>query len=229
MLSIVIPALDEAQHLAERLASLAPFRARGCEIVLVDGGSRDATVEIARDHCDRVLRAPAGRASQMNAGAHAARGETLLFLHADTVLPDAADRLVTDALATGRHVWGRFDVRIAGRSRWFVVIAAMMNARSRLTGVATGDQAIFCTREAFRRAGGYPDIALMEDVAFSKRMRGFSRPACLPARVRTSGRRWERDGVWHTILLMWRLRLAYFLGVDPGALARQYRSHRGGD
>ena len=222
MLSIIIPVLDEAATVEETLAALEPLRERGAEVIVVDGGSRDRTVEQARPLADLVLAAPRGRGSQMNAGAAAAHDDVLLFLHADTRLPSDADRLVVDALAGSQRAWGRFDVTIAGRSRLLRVVAAMMNWRSRITGIATGDQAMFMTRAAFARAGGFPDIALMEDVVLSRRLKGIGPPACLTARVTTSGRRWDRDGVVRTIFMMWRLRLAFFLGTEPARLARQY-------
>ena len=227
-LSIVLPVLDEAGTLAHTLRPLQAWRARGCELIVVDGGSRDATVAEARPLCDTVVETPRGRAVQMNAGAAVARGEVLLFLHADTRLPGDADTAIRDALRTSGRCWGRFDVIIEGRSRMLPVVAALMNARSRLTGIATGDQALFCTRDAFRRAGEFPAIALMEDIALSKSLRRLSRPACLRLRAVTSGRRWDEHGAWPTILLMWRLRAAYFLGADPAALARRYRDARAG-
>lgn len=224
-LSIVIPALDEAHGIAVALDALAPLRAGGHEVILVDGGSVDGTADLAGPLVDRVLRAPRGRARQMNAGAAAARGDALLFLHADTRLPEGADAMVAAALAT--RTWGRFDVRIEGRSRLLPVIAFFMNLRSRLTGIATGDQAIFVRREHFN---GFPELALMEDIAFSARMRRGAPPACLRARVTTSGRRWDRDGALRTMLLMWRLRLAYWRGAPPEDLARRYApAQRPGD
>ena len=198
------------------------MRARGAEVIVVDGGSRDATVARAGPLADTVISAPRGRASQMNAGAARARGEILLFLHADTLLPDAADALIVDGLQRSRRGWGRFDIAIAGRNPLLRVVAALMNVRSRVTGVATGDQAIFVTRSLFAAAGGYPDIALMEDVALSGRLKRFGSPLCLRHRLTTSGRRWEKHGVLRTILLMWRLRLAYRLGADPRKLAVRY-------
>jgi rSAM/selenodomain-associated transferase 2 len=222
-LSIVIPVLDEAAGIAASLALLRPYRERGAEVVVVDGGSRDGTRELAAPFADRVVEAPRGRASQMNAGAAAATGEAIVFLHADTRLPEGADEAIRAALAS--REWGRFDVAIAGRSRWLPVVAAFMNARSRLTGVATGDQALFVRREAFAAVNGFAPIPLMEDIAFSKAMKRRGPPACLADKVRTSGRRWERHGPLRTIVLMWRLRLAYFLGADPARLAERYAAH----
>jgi rSAM/selenodomain-associated transferase 2 len=226
-LSVVVPVLDEAETIADHLQSLAPLRAEGAEVIVVDGGSADDTLARARPGADRVLTATRGRARQMNAGAEAAGGDVLLFLHADTRLPPAADARIREALAAGARAWGRFDVRISG-GRLLGVVATLMNRRSRLTGIATGDQAIFVTRAAFAAVGGYPDIPLMEDIALSRRLKRLSRPACLKAQVTTSGRRWERNGVARTILTMWRLRLAFFLGADPRALAVAY-GYRPGD
>jgi rSAM/selenodomain-associated transferase 2 len=220
-LSIVMPVLNEAAGIAVALERLAPLRRDGVEVIVVDGGSRDDTQSLAAPLCDRVIDAPRGRAAQMNAGAAAATGDVLLFLHADTQLPDDAPRLIRDGLADGAHVWGRFDVRIDGPPA-LAIVAMMMNGRSRLTGIATGDQAMFVTRAAFERAGGFPQIALMEDIALSARLKKLSRPLCLAARAVTSGRRWQRHGVVRTILLMWRLRLAYWRGADPQDLARRY-------
>jgi rSAM/selenodomain-associated transferase 2 len=188
----------------------------------VDGGSQDGTVELAAPLADRILVAARGRASQMNAGAAKARGDALLFLHADTRLPPDADRLIVERLAASGRAWGRFDVTIAGRHPLLVLVGVTMNLRSRLTGIATGDQAMFVTRAAFDHAGGFPNIPLMEDVALSSRLKRIGRPLCLKERVVTSGRRWERHGVMRTILLMWRLRLAYFFGAQPADLARWY-------
>ena len=216
-LSIIVPALNEAAGIGATLASLASLRARGHEVIVADGGSADATREIATPLADRVIGAPRGRARQMNAGAAAASGDALLFLHADTRLPADADLLILDSLR--ENSWGRFDVAIEGRSTLLPLIAFLMNLRSRLSGIATGDQAIFARRDAFP---GFPEIALMEDVAFSKAMKRRSPPACLRQKAVTSGRRWEERGPWRTMLLMWRLRLEYFLGAAPYELARRY-------
>ena len=220
-LAIVVPMLDEAATLPALLVHLAGWRARGCEVVLVDGGSRDDSVAMARAAGLRVVVAERGRARQMNAGAQACGGALLLFLHADTRLPEAADAMVRAALAV--QAWGRFDVRIDGRPLMLRVVAALMNLRSRLSGIATGDQAIFVRREVFEALGGFPDQPLMEDIELSRRLLRVSRPACLRARVRTSGRRWEQHGVWRTIALMWRLRWAYWRGVPAERLAEAYR------
>ena len=220
-LSVIMPVLDEAATITAALESLATYRHRGVEVIVVDGGSSDGTLERARPFCDRAIQAPRGRAAQMNAGAAIAQGDVLLFLHADTQLPADADAIVTDGLSASRKTWGRFDIRIDGGAR-LGMIGGMMNLRSRLTGIATGDQAIFVRREAFEQIGGYPAIELMEDVALSTRLRQTGRPLCLRATVTTSGRRWRKHGVLHTILLMWRLRLAYYFGAAPASLARRY-------
>ena len=214
-LSVVMPVLNEAAGIQAALDALAPLRARGADVVVVDGGSGDGTAALAKPLADRVLSAPRGRASQMNAGAAAAIGDVLLFLHADTRLPEGADRLILEGLARSRRSWGRFDVRFA-EGGLLRLVAIMMNTRSRLTGIATGDQAMFVTRAAFERAERFPPIALMEDVALSARLKRSGRPLCLAARVTTSGRRWHKHGTLWTILLMWRLRLRYFLRRRPG-------------
>ena len=222
-LSVVMPALNEAAGMAAALQALAPLAARGAQLLVADGGSQDATAGLAQAGGAQVVHAPRGRALQMNAGAQQASGDILLFLHADTRLPPDADRLIEQALANSPQVWGRFDVRIEGQPRMLRVIAAFMNRRSRWTGIATGDQALFMTRAAFDAVGGFPAQPLMEDIEMSRRLRQLSGPACLRACVVTSGRRWETRGVWRTVLLMWRLRLAYWRGAVPERLAALYR------
>ena len=223
-LSIIVPTLDEAEGIAAALEPLQALRAAGHEVILADGGSADTTPALAAPLADQAIQAPRGRARQMNAGAAAASGNALLFLHADTRLPANAVEIIV--LALGRHAWGRFDARIEGRSPWLTVIARMMNLRSRLTGIATGDQAIFVTRAAFDAIGGYPEQPLMEDIELSKRLKRLGPPACLKARVVTSGRRWDKNGVWRTILLMWRLRFDYWRGVPAARLAARYDPDR---
>jgi rSAM/selenodomain-associated transferase 2 len=228
-LVLVVPVLDEAQTIASALRALAPLRARGVSVVVVDGGSSDGTPARAAPLADRVLASPRGRGLQMNAGARcdeAVAADALLFLHADTRLPDDADRIVMQALADGRRCWGRFDVRLDAPGWPLRLIETMMNLRSRATGIATGDQAIFVTRAAFDALGGFAPLPLMEDIDFSRRARRLSRPLALRDRVTTSARRWQRHGIWRTVLLMWRLRLAFFLGADPARLARRYRDAR---
>ena len=222
--SIIVPVLNEAAAIQAALVPLQAARREGAEVVVVDGGSRDGTPAMAAALADRVLPSPRGRAAQMNTGAHASRGATLLFVHADTVLPPGAIAAVEAAAA--RRPWGRFDVTIEGSDPLLAVVAFCMNLRSRLTGIATGDQAIFARRAAFDAVGGFPEIPLMEDIALSRRLGRLGRPACLRERVLTSGRRWESHGVLRTILLMWRLRLEYALGADPHRLARRYGVER---
>jgi rSAM/selenodomain-associated transferase 2 len=221
-LAIVVPVLNEAAGIEATLRALQPLRERGAGVIVADGGSSDGTPALAQPWADAVITAPRGRARQMNAGAAAAPATAaLLFLHADTQLPLEADRLVAAALLHAS--WGRFDVHIEGRPRLLRVIAWFMNHRSRLTGIATGDQAIFVRREVFDALGGFPDQPLMEDVELTRRLRAFGRPTCLRERVRTSGRRWEARGVWRTIFLMWRLRWRYWRGDSPQALAEAWR------
>ena len=224
-LSIVMPVLNEAQGISPALAALSPLLGRGAELIVVDGGSSDGTVVLASALGPRVsvIAAPQGRAQQMNAGAQHAHGHTLLFLHADTVLPDSADSLIAQALAQDAAVWGRFDVRIQGQSPLLPVVATLMNWRSRWSGIATGDQAMFMTRRAFDQLGGFPVQPLMEDIEMSKRLYALSRPACIGEPVVTSGRRWDSRGALRTIALMWRLRFAYWRGVPAERLAAQYR------
>jgi rSAM/selenodomain-associated transferase 2 len=221
-LCIVVPVLNEAQGIQATLQALAPLRQRGARVVVVDGGSQDDTRALAQAHADAVIEGPRGRALQMNAGAALGWGEVLLFLHADTTLPEHADAHLLQALSQG-YVWGRFDVRIDGRPRMLAVVAAMMNLRSRWTGIATGDQAIFMRRATFAQVGGFAPLPLMEDIDLSQRLCAVGSPACLRQRVLTSGRRWEQRGVWRTIVLMWRLRWRYWRGETAHTLARDYR------
>ena len=221
-LSIIMPVLDEGEGVAATLDALADMRSLGVEVIVVDGGSRDATIQRARPRADRVISAPRGRASQMNAGAQKASGDVLLFLHADTRLPADADHLVLNGLERSGRAWGRFDLNIEGRHPLLHVVGRLISLRSRLTGIATGDQAIFVRRDAFNAAGGFAAIPVMEDIALCKRLKRMSRPLCLRECVITSGRRWEKNGVLRTIMLMWRLRVSYFFGADPKRLARQY-------
>lgn len=228
-LAIIVPVLNEAACIEAALARLAPLRERGARVLVVDGGSGDDTLRRAAPLADRVLVAGRSRALQMNAGARDALAQdvdVLLFLHADTALPADADREIFRHVSNLPRYWGRFDVHIDGRHRALRWIARLMNWRSRLTGICTGDQAIFVSRGAFSSLQGFAPIPIMEDIEFSRRARLMSRPIALAARVTTSGRRWERHGVWRTVLLMWRLRLAYYFGADPQDLAPRYRDIR---
>lgn len=219
-LTIVVPVLNEAAIIVAALRALAPQRARGAEVIVVDSGSADGTPGFAIPLADRVVAAPRGRGAPMNLGATLGAGDALLFLHADTALPDEADGLIAQALE--RHAWGRFDLRIAGRHPFLGVVARMINWRSRWSGIATGDQAMFMTRAAFEAVGGFPDQPLMEDVALSQKLERLGPPFCIATPAITSGRRWEYHGVFRTIFLMWRLRLAYYLGAAPAYLASHY-------
>ena len=226
-ISVIIPALNESAHLQATLECLQDLRGRGHEIIVVDGGSSDATMSLARAAADRVICSGRGRARQMNAGAEIAGGDSFWFLHADTRVPKDADRLINAALGSGNHSWGRFDVRLDDDGRLLRLVARLMNLRSRLTGIATGDQGLFMTRTAFVHIGGFEDIPLMEDIAASRVLRRLSRPATPRARLQTSARRWRRHGVFRTVLTMWSLRLGYFLGVPAQRLARFYSVHSG--
>lgn len=224
-ISVIIPALDEEAELAGAIAS-ARTSPEVCEVIVVDGGSVDATRDLATAHADRLLLAPRGRAVQMNAGAAAARGDVLLFLHADTRLPRDFAAAIAEAMADPRVVGGRFDVRLVPSSPLLALVAALMNTRSRLSRIATGDQAIFVRRAIFAAIGGYAPLPLMEDIAFSRGLKRRGRIACLRTAVETSSRRWRRKGPLRTILLMWWLRLLFFCGVSPAWLRRRYDDTR---
>lgn len=219
--SIVMPVLNEAENIVATLTALQVYRRQGHDVIVIDGGSRDDSVALARPLADVVLSTAPGRARQMNRGASVARGDVLLFLHADTQLPAAACDAIAAGLKAGA-VWGRFDVRLSGSAPGLRVIEYMMNLRSRLTKIATGDQAMFVAREVFFRAGGFNDMPLMEDIALSRRLKRVGPCACLRQRVTTSSRRWEQAGLARTVGLMWWLRLSYWLGADPARLVRQY-------
>jgi len=220
-LSIIIPVLNEAHTIARSLLQLKGMQAGGAEVIVVDGGSSDDSVEQAQMHADKVLHSGRGRARQMNVGARGASGQVLLFLHADTELPEIRVDLA-ELLAQKKAVWGRFDVRLSGANVAFRVIEFMINQRSRLTGIATGDQGLFIKRSVFTDLGGFKEIPLMEDIELCKRLKKITAPLCLKQRVVTSSRKWEREGVLKVVMLMWRLRLAYFFGVPAARLAKFY-------
>lgn len=221
-ISIIIPVLNDAHQLAQQLARLQEVRQSGHEVIVVDGGSSDETTQVQDGLCDIFSVTRPGRARQMNRGAELARGDSLLFLHADTCLPPDFSQLIERALHLPGPVWGRFDIRLSGAGQIFTVIAWMMNLRSHVSGVVTGDQGLFVLRQAFHQVGGYPDIPLMEDVALSKKLRRVAWPVRIRTAAVTSSWRWEQRGIVPTILLMWWLRLLYFCGARPASLARKY-------
>lgn len=218
--SIIIPTLNEAAGIQQHLQALQPLKNQ-CEIIIADGGSQDETIAIAKSLSDRVFTVPKGRARQMNAGVVCSTGEVLIFLHADTYLPGNALSIIKHGINTG-YCWGRFNIHLTGRNLMLEIIAYMMNWRSRLTGIATGDQVLFMTRHAFESIGGYPDIPLMEDIAICNKLKQLGKPLCLSAKVISSGRRWQQFGIFKTILLMWWLRLLFFFDFNPKQLAKLY-------
>ena len=223
-ISVIIPVLNEEKTIAATLHALLNLRPH--EIIVVDGGSDDRTGETSRQLGAKVLSAERGRAWQMNYGARCATGEVLLFLHADTKLPDSAFQDIAAALGESRCAGGRFDVELEGRHWMLKIVGALINYRSRATKVSTGDQALFVRREIFERMGGFPDIPLMEDIALCRSLKRLGGIACLRSRVVTSARRWESDGVWRTIFRMWTLKFLYLAGVSPARLKQFYADTR---
>lgn len=223
-LSIIVPVLNEAHRIPQLLEELKQLEHSNCEIIIVDGGSKDDSVELAERAGFRVEKTIRGRAHQMNSGAKRATGSVLLFLHADTQLPDAADLLVKKIFSDSPpSCWGYFRVRIAGHSKILYIVGIMMNLRSRLTNIVTGDQVIFVKKKDFLKVGCFPEQLLMEDIELSKKLRVISRPGCIGSHVITSGRRWELHGIWRTVFLMWRLRWDYWRGVPANQLAKKYQ------
>ena len=220
-ISIIIPVLNEQKGIDFFLKHLQKFRPN-CQLIIVDGGSDDNTVELARPYVDKVLQSPTGRAQQMNRGAKEAVAPILLFLHADTFLPDDAVIQIKQAIAR-QYRWGRFDIKLMSSHPALTIIAYFMNWRSKLTGIVTGDQAIFVEKDFFETSGAYPDIALMEDVALSKKLNKVAKPCSITSKVSSSARRWLQFGIVKMTLLMWWLRLRYFLGSSPSSLAQLYK------
>lgn len=221
-ISIIIPVLNEEVTLSKISSHLQSIKNQGHEIVVVDGGSNDNTLTVAHEITDLVIICPPGRAMQMNNGAAVATGDVFLFLHADTFLPDNIVQIISD-LSEKENVWGRFDVRLSSHKTIYRIIERLINFRSCVTSIATGDQAIFIEKNLFNHIGGFPEIALMEDVEISRQLKKISAPVCVKYKVTTSSRRWETKGVVATVLMMWKLRLYYFFGVSPDKLNQLYR------
>lgn len=226
--SIIIPVLNEAATVTDCLQTLQSLSTSDAkvtlEIIVVDGGSSDAAVELATPLADQLIVAGQGRAGQMNAGAKASSGEYVLFLHADTRLPDDILAVIASWQNAELPLWGFFPVQLSGSARSLRIVETMMNWRSRLTGIGTGDQCLFVNRQLFNSIAGFADIPLMEDVEICQRLKRINKPRVESHPVVTSSRKWEREGIFKTILLMWRLRLAYFCGAKPEELARKYYS-----
>ncbi|MDQ7089299.1 MAG: TIGR04283 family arsenosugar biosynthesis glycosyltransferase [Methylococcales bacterium] len=222
--SIIIPTFNEEPIIKKCLLALQPLRQQAT-LIIADGGSQDKTLSMATPLVDKIVHADKGRAKQMNAAAKLAQSEVLIFLHADTFLPDNALTLIEQGLHSNKH-WGRFNINLTGPSV-LKIISQMMNWRSSLTGIATGDQVIFVRQTLFEYVKGYPEIALMEDIALSKKLKSESTPFCLKDKVQSSGRRWQQFGLFQTILLMWNLRLRYWLGQSPDKLAKLYYQEQG--
>ena len=225
-LSVIIPALNEAGCIRELCTALQPLRRHGHEVILVDGGSDDQTLALGKPLVDIVLSSARGRALQMQAGAAAANGMILWFLHADIGVPDNPDQLILEALENGRKDWGRFDVSLSDRHIVLRTVAYLMNLRSCISAIATGDQGIFVRRSLYEQIGGIPALPLMEDIALSRALKKHGRPACIRQRLVTSARRWQKHGITRTILTMWVLRFAYFIGISPLHLAKYYATYR---
>ena len=221
-LSVIIPALNEAGCIRELCTALQPLRSRGHEIILVDGGSDDQTLVLGKPLVDIMLNSARGRALQMRAGAAAANGSILWFLHADSGVPDNPDQLILKALEKDHKDWGRFNISLSDRHIVLKSVAHLMNLRSWLSAIATGDQGIFVRRSLYEQVGGIPSLPLMEDIALSRALKHHGRPACIRQRLVTSARRWQQHGITRTILTMWGLRLAYFFGISPRHLAKYY-------
>ncbi|MDH5473284.1 MAG: TIGR04283 family arsenosugar biosynthesis glycosyltransferase [Gammaproteobacteria bacterium] len=222
-ISIIIPCFNEEKSILDTLMPLQSMREHGHEVIISDGGSTDNTCQLALPYVDVLVSSPKGRAQQMNTGALQANGDVFWFLHADTVAPENADQYINHVIKYNHHIWGRFNVHLSGNRFQFRIIELLMNLRSCLTGIATGDQGIFVLRTYFKELNGYKTIPLMEDIEISMRLKRIRKPACIKHKIITSSRRWEKHGIARTIFLMWKLRLAFYFGVSVEKLASQYQ------
>lgn len=221
-LSIIVPTRNEADYIVELLKQLQPARDAGHEVLVVDGGSLDGTLDQVYHLVDHATTSQMGRAYQQNEGAARSSGDILWFLHADSQVSEQCVSAILDACAETGTDWGWFSVRLSGSSLVFRIIEWCMNQRAKISQIATGDQGLFVRRETFDRIGGFPEIALMEDIALCKQLKAHGEPVCLNAKLVTSSRRWEQRGILRTVVLMWGLRLAYFAGANPELLHRVY-------
>ncbi|MFK5892995.1 MAG: TIGR04283 family arsenosugar biosynthesis glycosyltransferase [Pseudomonadota bacterium] len=223
-LSIIIPTLNEESNIVALLKKLQYLRLIKHEVIMVDAGSRDTTIELAREWVDQIVLSEKGRAIQQNTAAKKATGNVLLFLHADTQLPENFLDEILVIEKNNQYHWGRFDIQLSGKNAGLRIIEFMINLRSRLTGIATGDQAIFIQKHVFDQINGFANLSLMEDIDLSTRLKKISKPYCSKLKVKTSSRRWENNGLLKTIVLMWWYRLQFFFGVDSRLLEKKYYS-----
>lgn len=222
IISVIIPTLNESTNIVTTLKQLQVLRKNGHKVLLADAGSTDDTVKLASPFVDEIIISKKGRAIQMNSAAFKTQSDVLWFLHADTLIPENADTVILNHLKNSRKAWGYFSIRLSGEHFLFRIIERMMNLRSKLSGIATGDQGIFIRQKYFKKLNGFAEIPLMEDIEISTRLKKISPPICLTQKLTTSSRRWEQQGIIKTILLMWRLRLAFFFGASTRKLAKRY-------
>jgi rSAM/selenodomain-associated transferase 2 len=224
-LSIIIPVFNEATTIVQTLGRLKDDV--GVELIVVDGGSQDNTVELAKQMGVKVISSPiSGRAQQMNIGAVAARGDILLFLHADTQLPQNYQKIVQLTLAKEKVIAGAFELAIDGQQWSLRLVEKMVNWRSHFLSLPYGDQAIFLDKKVFQDLGGFANLPIMEDFEFVQRLKRRGKIAIVPVAVLTSGRRWQKLGVFKTTLINQLIIVGYYLGISPARLRHFYQNQR---